>query len=429
MAERPGGLWQHRDFLFMWTGQTISQLGSQITSLALPLTAALILQATPGQMGLMNAVEMAPFLLVGLFAGVWIDRWRRRPVLMFSDLGRGVLLAVIPAAFLLHSLRIELLYIIAFGTGVLTVFFDVAYQAYLPSLVERGELIEGNTKLEVTRSAAQVAGPGLAGGLMQVVSAPVAICLDSLSFFVSALSLAFIHRQEPVELAPQPLQRPSFWSEAREGLHVVFGSPVLRAIAGCTATSNLFGNIGGAVAILYMTRNLALGPGLLGLIFAAGNVGFLLGALVAGPVARRLGLGRTLWITILIGGIGQWAMPLVGGGVAVVTGVLIAGQVLGSLAVPSYNINQVSLRQAITPQRLQGRMNATMRFIVWGVMPIGSLIGGALGLSIGLRPTLFISAAGSMLPMFWILLSPVRDLQRVPEPVEEPATLAQPAPG
>jgi MFS family permease len=407
-----GGLWRHRDFTRLWAGQTVSQFGTQVTYLALPLTAAVTLQATPSQMGLLGAAEFAPFLLFGLFAGVWVDRLPRRNILIAADLGRAALLALIPLAALGGFLRIELLYAVGFLTGVLTVFFDVAYQSYLPALVDRADLVEGNSKLEVTRSVAQVAGPGAAGGLVQLVSAPVAIALDAASFVLSALVLGAIRRAEP----PPAASRRRIWAEIGEGLAVVLGNRHLRAIAGCTATSNLFSQIATAVYLLYLTRDLAVTPALVGVIFAAGGVGALLGALLASRTAAAVGLGPTIVGTAALFPLG-WLLTLVAGGPpALVVAVLAAAMALVSLAGTVYNVNQLSLRQTITPDRLQGRMNASMRFLVWGTIPIGALIGGFLGDLIGLRATLLVAALGSALSVLWVLLSPVRSLREQPAP-------------
>jgi MFS family permease len=407
------GLWRHRNFLRLWTGQTISQFGSQITLLALPLTAALTLRATPAEMGILSATETAPFLLVGLFAGVWVDRLRRRPILLVTDFARGILLLAIPLAALWGALTIGLLYAVAFVVGILTVFFEVAYQSFLPALVGRAQLVEGNSKLEVSRSAAQIAGPGVAGGLVQLVTAPIAIIVDAVSFFLSAFFLVFVRVPEATPASRAVHQ--TVWKEIGEGLGIVFGNPLLRAIAGCTATANLGGNIAQAILILYITRPLGLGAGVIGLIFAMGSVGFLCGALLAGRCARRFGLGPTIVGAMAIGGLGEALIPIAQRPAGFAVPLLIAAQFILGGSGTIYNINQVSLRQAITPDHLLGRMNATMRFIVWGTLPIGALIGGALGGAIGLRPTLIVSAVIQSGGFLWTFFSPVRALREQPE--------------
>ena len=411
------GLWQHRDFMKLWGGETVSLFGSQITFLALPLTAVLILKATPAQMGILGAVEFLPFLLLSLFAGVWADRIRRRPILISADLGRAALLGSIPLCYALGWLNIYYLYLVALSTGVLTVFFDVAYQSYLPVLVERADLVEGNGKLEVSRSVAQVAGPSLAGTLVQVVTAPIAIVLDALSFLGSALFLSTIRKPEPPPASVE--SRRSVWVEIGEGLRVVLGNRLLRSIAACTGTSNLFSNIIQAVLTLYVINELKFEPGLYGFVTSFAGVGALIGALVAGGTARRFGVGPTIVWSAFLAGVGMLLVPLAGDKSFLAATFLAGSFFVVGFTGPVYNITQVSLRQAITPHRLQGRMNASMRFMVWGTMPIGSLIGGFLGELIGLRATLVVGAVGSLFAFVWVLASPVIHLQKQPEPVAD----------
>src|SRR2546428_10018233 len=283
----PAALWRHSDFMKLWLAQTISVFGDQFTGLAIPLIAALMLQATPGQMGVLTAVERAPFLLIGLFAGVWVDRLPRRPILVTGDLGRAAVLLTIPLAALLGGLRMPHLYAVGLLVGVLTGFFDVAYQAFLPALVGRQQLVEGNSKLEATRSLANLAGPSVAGVVIQALSAPIAIILDALSFVISG---GLISRIRGREQAPGGT-RASVTAEVREGLRVVFGNRLLRSIAGCTGTSNFFGSALFALYILFMTRSLGLTPAKIGAIFSLGNVAGLLGALSAGRLAAGGGGG------------------------------------------------------------------------------------------------------------------------------------------
>ncbi len=400
----------------LWAGHTISRFGSEISQLAIPLTAALVLNASPAQMGLLGAFEFAPFLLLSLFAGVWVDRLPRRPILIVSDFGRALLLGTIPLAALYGVLRIEQLYLVGILSGALTVFFDVADQAYLPVLVKREHLVEGNSKLEMSRSVAQITGPGVAGALVQLLSAPVAVAADAASFVASMICLLFIRTPEPPPV-PHASGPTSIWAELREGLAVVLGNPLLRSIAGCTGTANLFSNAMFAVYVLYVTRQLGIGPALLGLILAAAGPGALLGALVAGKVAMRFGLGATIIGSALVGAAANLLVPLASGPTVVLAGMLMLAQFIGGVSNPVYNINQVSLRQAITPDRVQGRMNASMRFLVWGTIPIGALVGGALGEAFGLWPTLLAMAAGSLLAPLWVAFSPVRALRTQPVPV------------
>ena len=290
MHRRFTGLWRDREFLRYWTASAISDVGSQITALALPLIGALTLNATPWQMGVLTASGTAPILLVGLFAGVWVDRMRRRPVLIATDVGRALLLSTIPLASVLGILRIELVCAVALLVGALSLMFDIAHLAFLPALVTREHLVEGNAKLEVTSASAQVVGPGLGGGLVGLLGAPFAILLDALSFLASAW---LIKRTRAIEAPPaRALDRLNIWAEIREGLRVVRGQPLLLALAAASATMNFFGRMFLAVYVLYMTRDLGLGAVGVGLVLATGGIGSLAGALVAGPVTRRLGWDR-----------------------------------------------------------------------------------------------------------------------------------------
>lgn len=407
----PATLWRHRDFMKLWVAETISLFGSQFTMLALPLIAAITLQATPTEMGVLSAVETAPFLLIGLFAGVWVDRRRKRPILIAGDIGRALLLISIPLAAIAGMLSIYQLYVVGFLVGICTVFFDVAYQSYLPVLVNRDQLVEGNSKLEVSRSTAQLTGPGLAGLLIQALTAPIAIFLDVLSFIISALCLGLIRPTEPP--TAQSTRAPMI-AEIREGLGVVFGNRYLRAIAGCTATSNFFGAAGGALLILFATRDLNLTPAAIGIAFGLGNIGGLGGALVAGRLATRIGVGRIIIGAILIGGIG--GLPIVFATPTTAIPALIFSSFFMGMGGTIYNINQLSLRQAIVPHRLMGRMNATMRFLVWGTLPLGGLLGGVLGELLGLRAAMIVGGFGGLLSFLWVLASPVRTLTHIPEP-------------
>ena len=409
-------LWRHGDFLKLWSAQTISQFGSQITFLGLPIIAALVLDASPWQMGVLGAAEFAPFLLFGLFAGVWVDRLPRRPILIWSDVGRALVLLTIPLAALAGALRIEQLYAVGFLVGVGTVFFDVAYQSYLPSLVDRQQMVEGNSKLEIGRSVAQVSGPGVAGGLIELLTAPIALVVDSVSFLLSAAMLLLIRKPEP---RPERSAEPrNVWQEIGEGLGVVLKSPLLRPIAFCTATSNLFSQIAFAVFVLFATRELGLDAGALGIAFSVGSVGALAGAAMAGRVAALLGVGPTIVAAIVFSGLGNLVVPLLAEPGSLALPVLAVGGLLTFAGGMLYNITQVSLRQAITPHRVQGRMNASMRFMVWGTIPIGALIGGFMGEQIGLRSTMLVGAIGGLSSGLWVLFSPVRALREQPAPVD-----------
>lgn len=410
------GLWLHAGFMKFWLGQTVSLFGSAVTSLALPLTAALTLQATPLQMGLLKAAEFAPFLLIGLVAGVWVDRRRRRPILIATNLGRALLLGSIPVAAVLGQLRIEHLYVVGFGVGTLSVFFNTAYFAFLPTLIKREQLVEGNSKLVVSESTAQILGPGLGGSLVQWLTAPVAIALDAVSFLFSALLLVLIRTPEPVLIHSDQLR---FWQEFGEGVQAVLGNPLLRAIACCVGTVRLFSSVVDSVYILYMTRSLGFQPVVLGAILATGAFGALLGALLASRIAKWLGLGPAIVGSASLWGIGYLLIPLTNGSKGVTVFMLVMAGILSGFGDTINGITQVSLRQTLVPDRLQGRMNASFRFIVWSLVPVGAMLGGTLGETLGLRAALWVGALGNMLAFLWVFCSPVRTLRELPTPVEE----------
>ncbi len=420
MRMRLTGLWLHSDFLKLWTGQTISQFGSQVTILALPLAAALTLHASVAEIGLLSAMSTLPFLLFGLIAGVWVDRMSRRPILIAADLGRAVLLFLVPALALCHVLNVAALVVIAFLVGIFTVFFEVAYQSFLPSLVGSAHLIDGNAKLEITRSAAQVAGPGVAGVLVQLITAPLAIVVDALSFVVSVLFLTWIRTPEPLP-TPRDPKEIDIWREIGEGMHFMRNAPLLKAITAGMGTINLFGSIIFTVLVLYATRDLGIGAGLFGTIFMSGNLGFLLGALIARITARRFGIGPSIIGAVLILGIGGLLVPLASGPRLVTVSMLIVAQFSRGLGGAVFNINNLSVRQAVTPTHLLGRINAIVRVIGTGALSVGALAGGTLGSVLGLRPTLGIGAIGSLFAVAWCLWSPLRTLRgqnaRMAEPV------------
>jgi MFS family permease len=408
-----GKLWRDRDFLKLWGGQSISELGSQVSQLALPTVAILLLHATPFQVGLLAAFEFLAFPVLGLVAGVWVDRLRRRWIMIVCDAGRMLALGSVPIAFAFNVLTIPQLYVVGLITGVGTVFFDVAYQSYLPSIISRTDLVEGNTKLQVSSSVAQMAGPALAGLLIQLMGPARAVVADATSFLVSVLSLAWIRRPEPSPKPSAGSAPTNFRSEMWEGIQVVFGNPTIWKIAGSTSTSNLGSSILFAVYLIFAYRVLHLSPGVVGVIFGAGAVGGLIGALSASWIARHIGLGPTLFATIVAGGLSAILIPLAQLGFAVP--LLLAASVVGSFCNPVYNINQVSLRQTITPDRVQGRMNATVRTLIWGTMPVGAFIGGVMGNTYGLLPAMYLGIAIWTLAGFWILLGPIR-LREQPQP-------------
>jgi MFS family permease len=415
------GLWRHGDFLRLWAAQAVSQVGTQVTLLALPLAAILVLDATATEVALLGAVEVLPFLLFTLPAGVWVDRLPRRPILVVADVARALALASIPLAYALDALTLPHLYVVAFAIGVLSVFFDVSYLAYLPSLVGRDQLGGANSKLEATRSAAQVAGPGAAGGLVAAITAPVAILVDSISYLLSALFVWRIRR--PDRIQPSRSQRGQLWPELREGLAYVLGHPYLRPLTLVTGAWNLFASVGFAIILVYAVRTLGLSPGVVGLLITAGSIGSIVGALTAGRVLARFGLGPTMAWPGLAASAAFVFIPLAPRESP--EPLLVAGLLIGSFFGMLFNVTQLTFRQAITPERLQGRMNAVVRLMYWGPQPAGYALGGVLAAAIGLRPTLFVSAAASTLAFLPLVAHPIRKLRVIPE-AEDGMPLAQP---
>ncbi len=404
-----GSLWQHRDFRQLWAAESVSQLGTQVTLVALPLLAVTRLDTTPLQMGVLTALETVAFLLVGLPAGAWVDRWRRRRVLVTNDLVRAVAIGSLPVAALLDVLTLGQLYVVAAVTGTATVFFDVGYQSYLPTLVHRDQIVEGNGKLEASRAVAQVAGPGITGVLIRLLGAPALIAVDAVSFLVSAAFLGRIRTRDvvPDRAARRPLRR-----EIGEGLSFVLGHPLLRRIVACTGLANLAASATGALLVIYAVRELGLTASTVGLVFSAGAVGGLLGAVLAAQVARVVGQGRTIPLAAVALALAGTGVPLATLGAA--SAVLGLAWFVASFASVVYNVTQVSFRQRLCPAALLGRMNASVRFLVFGTMPLGALLGGVLGTAIGIVPTLWLAVATQVLAAVPVLVSPLLGMRDLP---------------
>jgi hypothetical protein len=393
----------------LWSAQSISQLGSQVSNLALPLVAVIALNASAFRVALLGTIEMLPFLLFALPAGVWVDRLARRPILVAADIGRALALGSVPLAAVVGHVTIWQLYIVGFVTGTLTVFFDVAYQSYLPSLVTKEQLVEGNSKLELSRSGAQIAGPGLAGLLIGAITAPYAVAVDAASFAASALLAASIRTREAVRerAAERSMRR-----EILEGLRYLFGDPRWRSLAAYVATFNFGTGMTGPLLLVYAVRRQGLSPAELGLVFMLGNIGWLLGAVVAKRATQLIGTGGTLALGGALGSAPLFLWPLAPHDLAVVF--IVASLALSSFGIVLFNIPGISLYQTLVPERLLGRMNASRRWLVWGVIPLGSLIGGVLASTIGLRTTLIVGCAISTASSLFLLSKPIRTIATVP---------------
>lgn len=395
--------------MLLWGGQTISEIGAAVTLLALPLTAVVVLKASTFEVGLLTSATTAAFALIALPAGAIVDRHAKRGIMLACDAARALIIGSVPLAWALGILTLGQLYVVALMAGAATVFFDVSYQSYLPVLLRQEHLMGGNGKLGATQSFAQLAGPGLGGGLVAVVGAAGTMTTGAVSYVASVASLLAIRtREEPTAPAAE---RRNLRTEIAEGLKFVVGHPILRKIVACTGTSNLFGTMAIAVEIVFLVRVLHVRPAFTGVLLAIGALGGVIGGVVSGGLARWIGSARIIWFSILVFGLPQIVAALAEPGWRVALFPLGFAAYLFSGVV--YNVAQVSYRQAVCPPRLMGRMNAAVRWIVWGTMPFGGVIGGALGATIGVRPTLWIAFAGSWAAGFWVFFSPLRSMRDI----------------
>jgi Na+/melibiose symporter-like transporter len=402
-------LFSDRNFRMLLIADVFSQVSTQIITLALPLVAVVALAAREFQVGLLTALGYAAFILIGLPAGAWVDRMRRRNVMITADVVRAFVLVTIPLAWWADLLTIWQLYVVALAHGVLTVFFDVAYQSYLPFLVGRANLVEGNAKLEIVRSTSLLGGPSLAGGLVQLLGAPLAVAANVVSFVGSACFVGLIGKREP---RPDVEGRQRLVQDVKEGLRFVLGNRLLRSIAASTATSNFFFAMAEAMWAIYLIRVIGLSPGQVGVFFSICAVGALAGAALSRRIAAWIGSGPTIWLSLAVSSpfwllvpLAQpgWTIWLAAGGLAVFHAASVV-----------YNVTQVSFRQGVTPEHLLGRMNATMRFLVWGTLPLGALLGGLLGELAGVRTTMWVAAVGACLAFLPTFLSPLRRMRELP---------------
>ena len=400
------GLWRHRDFTKLWAGQTVSIFGTMLTRIALPLTALLTLNSSPLQQGFLQAVEGGPVLLAGLFAGVWVDRLRRRPVMIGADLARAALLFSIPVAAFAGALTMAQLYIVAAAAAVFTAFFDAAYPAYLPTLVGRERIVEGNAKLAASASVAEMGGFAAAGALVQFLSGPVAMLVDAVTFVISAFSLAWIRKKES---EPQPKElRESATREAIQGLSVVWRDPTLRALVASSTTIRFAGGAFGAMYMLFAVRDLGLSPTAAGVIAGCGGLGSLAGSLLAEPALRRLGAKSTLIVGFAVGGAFQGLVPLAHGTAFRAGLFLLIAQIFGDALMTMAFVNDLSLRQLLVPDRLLGRVSATANVLGVVAMPVGALGGGIIGQLFSPRAALAAGALGLSLAAVWVAASPIR---------------------
>ncbi|WP_235518405.1 MFS transporter [Cellulomonas sp. Leaf334] len=401
----------HPDFRRLWTGDAFGQLGAQLTALVLPIFAVQQLAATEWEMGVLNAAEYAAFLVIGLPAGAWVDRMRKRRVLVVADLVRAAVLATVVVTAATGHATVPLLIVAALIVSVATVFFDVSHQSYIPGLVGLDHLVEGNSKLQATASVAQVVGPALGGLLLRVIAAPALIAVTVVTYLISAFAVGRIRQQET---PPHPDTRRPLRVEIAEGLRFVVHEPYLRRIVACTSLANFANAVGGAVLVIYVLRTLGLGTAAYGAILSAAAVGGLVGAVVAGRLAQWIGEGRIIPLSALVTAPAAALTPLAATGLVPAWPLLIAGGATFGFAVIVYNVAQVSFRQRVCPPPLLGRMNASVRFIVWGSMPIGGLLGGWLGTSLGVLPTLWVSVGITALAALPVVVSPLLRMRDLP---------------
>lgn len=395
---------RNRDFLKLWVGQSVSDLGSYITGTAIPLIAVLTLSVTPAQLGLLTAVSSLPVLLLSLFAGVWVDRLSRRPIMIASDALRFVIVLSIPFAALTGQLTFVWLCVVAMLMGALRLFFTLAYHAALPSLVERDELLEGNTRLATTASLTEIGGPALAGALVQLLTAPIAMILDALSFLVSLTSIASIRKPEP---KPVALEQSNVPREITDGLSVVFGHPLLRILTFGLAIRSFFGSFIGTLYSLYVIEDLRLSPTMLGILISCGGIGALAGSLLAGRITRHFGIGLSLRMSLMVGGISSLLIPMAGGSFWLISLIMIANQIINDAAMAVYGVNEITLRQTLVDERLLGRANASVGVLAEGIAPLGGILSGLLATAIGTRFTLWIAVFGILATAIWLYVSPV----------------------
>jgi MFS family permease len=410
-ARRP--LWRWPDFVRLWSAGAVSHVGDAITRLALPLVAIVSLGASPLAVATLGAAQFAPFLLVGLPVGALVDRLaRKRLVMVVTDIGRAVAIASIPVAYAVGQLTLPHLVAVAFIHGCLSAFFDVAASAYLPTLVERQRLVDANGKLELARSGAQIVGPGVAGVLIDLVTAPLALAADAISFLGSALLLSRIREREPGAGPAGGGPRSTLLREIIEGTSYVFREPRVRAVALTALLANLFRSVLLAVLLIYLIREARASAGAIGFAFAAGNIGFVVGALASAPLSRRLGVGPTMQGAVALFGPAALIVAIAPAELAVyAVGAMV---LLDTFGIGVHSVNQVSLRQAITPEHLRGRMSATVRLLILGAIPLGTMIGGVLGSALSLRAAIWVGVGGLFLVSVPYALSSVHRITTMP---------------
>ncbi|HEV2344233.1 MAG TPA: MFS transporter [Actinocrinis sp.] len=405
-------LWRHRDFLLLWGGQTVSEIGSQISVLAMPLVAVVALRATTLEVGLVSTAETIAYLLVSLPAGAIVERLGKRRVMVWSDLARLVVIGSIPVAAAAGALTLGQLYAVALISSVLSVFFSVAYPAYLPTLLDREQLMDGNGKLGTTQSFAQIAGPGLGAGLVGLFGAAAAMTADAASFLASAASLLAIRKKEPPVAEHVDGERPGFREQIRVGLHYVLREPILLRGVLWSGSANFFVVMVESLGPLFLVRNLHLHPGYVGLLLALGAVGGVVGGLTSGWLARTIGSARVCWLAMTVFSLPGLLIPAAGPGARVL--LFAVGWMSWTFSATVCAVALLSYRQATTPPELLARVSATSRWINWGTLPLGGVAGGVLGSALGVQQTLWIAVVGGCSSGLWLFFSPLRGMRDIP---------------
>jgi MFS family permease len=409
---RTTGVLANSDFVKLWGGQTASLIGTQVTQFAMPLVAIITLNATVFQVGLITVFRYVPVIVLSLLAGVWLDRRRRRPVLIACALGNALLVGLVPLASVTGLLTIGLLYLVITAVGTLNMTFEVGALSYVPSLVEPAHLSESNSKLQASEALAGIVGPGLAGLLVGLLTAPITLSVDAVSYLFVASGLIAIKRREPEP--DSPAAQPSVRRSIAEGLHTVYGNRLLRSLLAQSTALNLFYGAYMPVFVVYAVRHLHLSPAKLGVVIGAAAVGALCGSLFTSRIRRALGLGRTMALTT-IGVSGSPMLLLIPHGSGAATVMILAGaQFIYGISIAIFNVNAITLRQTVTPKRLLGRMNATYRMVLYGAAPFGAIGGGLLGNAVGLRTALVISVLTMTCPALWLFFAPVFRLTEMP---------------
>jgi MFS family permease len=420
MSGGPRRLLRDHDFGRLWLGQSISDLGSTVSGIVIPFVAVVYLKATAFEVGALAACQWLPWLLIGLPAGVWVDRSRKRPVLIWCDVVRLLLIGSVPVSAAMNALTIGQLFAVAFATGLATVLFQVAYQSYLPILLERDDLAAGNALMQGTQAVSNVVGPGLGGLLVQLVRAPYALVVDAASYLVSVLALLGITAREP---EPDRSETRSLRREIAEGARYVRADPLLRVLTISPAVANFFFIGYEAIAVLFLVRTVHLKPGTVGVLLAFVGLGAVAGAAMARSVARRIGTSRAIWVGTGVTAPFALLIPLTTKGFGVTW--FVVGNVVVFMGVLVYNVTIGAFRQAYVPARLLGRVVASMRFVLFGTMPLGALLGGALASALGTRTAIWLLVIGEVAPAFILFVSPLRTMRDLPT---EPRAVPEPVP-